>query len=186
MELRPFYLNVVLLNKRAVVKEQVSGKVGRGIFGRAMASVASSVVSDSAVIEKIANELVGRIQRATADMGITATLQRRYHKGPYVCLKVSILEIEKMQLILAAKGAEYASSFSTLLVALTDLGLAETALPKIDEKIETLVHQNIMLKFEEKIPPALEEQGVECSVAVVSAEEQAEYFFDAVEALGLN
>ena len=55
-----------------------------------------------------------------------------------------------------------------------------------DEKIEVLVYQNIMAKFAEKIPAALEEQGVQCSVHVVAAEDQAEYFFDAVEALGLN
>ncbi len=186
MNLKPFYLNVTLLNKSNVVKSQVNEKVGKGIFGRAMASVASSVVSDATVIQKVASELVSKIQDATAVMGIRCSLQSRFQKGPFVTLKCQVCQIEKLQLILAAKGEEFASDFSTLLETLAALGLADTALPKIDEKIEKLVYLNIMQKFAEKIPVALEEQGIECQVDVVPEEEQAEFFFDAIETLGLN
>ena len=52
---------------------------------------------------------------------------------------VSITDVNKLTLILAAKGAEYATLFSSLLSTLTALGLADTALPKIDEKINIQV-----------------------------------------------
>ncbi len=186
MNVKPFYLNITLLNKSGVIKEKVGDKVGRGIFGRAMASVASSVVSDASVIKKIAEELVAQICEVTTSMGISCSLQRRFQSGPFVTLKVKVTEIEKSQLILAAKGEEYANSFHSLVENLTALGLAETALPKIDEKIENLVYINIMAKFAEKIPAALSEKGVECCVDVISAEEQAEFFFDVIEGLSLN
>ena len=186
MNVKPFYLNITLLNKSGVVKSKVGDKVGRGIFGRAMASVASSVVSDASVIKQIAEELVTKICEVTTSMGISCNLTRRYQKGPFVTLKVQVTEIEKSRLILAAKGEEYANNFDSLIESLTALGLAETALPKIDEKIENLVYINIMAKFAEKIPIALSEKGVECCVDVVSAEDQAEFFFDVVEGLSLN
>jgi hypothetical protein len=185
MNLPPFYLNVILLNKDAVVKEQVKEKAGSGIFGRTMGKVASSMVSDSSVIQKVAEELLPKIRNATENLGISCSIQSRFQKGPFITFKVQLLEIEKMQLILAAKGPEYASDFTSLLASLTALGLADTALPKIDEKIDRIVHTNIMLKFAEKIPVQLKEKNIECKIDVVPTEEQAEYFFNALEELGL-
>jgi hypothetical protein len=45
-------------------------------------------------------------------------------------------------MMLATKGEEYASLFSTLLSTLSALGLGEAALPKIDEKINSQVSNN--------------------------------------------
>ncbi len=54
-------------------------------------------------------------------------------------MRIHILEVDKLALILAAKGPEFAAQFATLLASLTALGLGDTALPSIDAKL----HANV-------------------------------------------
>lgn len=183
VNLEPFYVNVLLLNKDAIVAEQVAGKVGSGIFGRALSSVASSVVSDASVTQQVATELMEKIGAATAAMGIKTSFEQCFQQGAFVTLKARVLAIEMIELVLAAKGEEYASSFTRLLTSLTNLGLADTALPKIRTKITEMVRVKILEKFQEKIPAALQEKGIVCRVDVVTGAEQAEFFFNALQEL---
>jgi hypothetical protein len=62
--------------------------------------------------------------------------------GPFCVASVQITNVDKLTMMLATKGEEYASLFSTLLSTLSALGLGEAALPKIDEKINSQVSSN--------------------------------------------
>ena len=180
----PFYLNVNLLNKDDVVKQKAGEKLGKGIFGKAVSSVASAVINDESVISKVVDQLEAKLEKVTSDMGIMCDIARRYSKGTYICLKVEIKDIDKMTLIAAAKGVEYQKKFVALLSALEELGLGEKAIPKIDEKIAAQVHSNIMLKFQEQIPLKLAEQGVICEINVIDSKFQADFFFNVLESMG--
>jgi len=183
VDLDPFYVNVLLLNKDAIVAEKIADKVGSGIFGRAISSMASMAVSDTSVTQQVASELMEKVGAATAAMGIKCSFEQVFQQGAFVTLKARVLAIEMIELILATKGEEYASKFTRLLASLVDLGLADTALPKIRTKITDMVKVKILEKFQEKIPAALQEKGVVCRVNVESGAEQAEFFFRALAGL---
>jgi len=180
-EIEPFYLNIRLLNKSEVISNKVAEKVGTNVFARAAASVASRVVSDATVVSKFSDTLVEKIYVAVESMGIECELIKRFAQGPMVCFKVCITSVDQMQLVLAAKGPEFASGFSTLLGSLSSLGLSETALPKIEIKIGEKVSLGMRTKFQELIPTKMLEQGLEVEVKCCSVEEQAEVFFDMLD-----
>jgi len=171
-----FYLNVLLLNKDELVSNKVTEKAGSGLFGKAVSAVATRVVTDELVLSKLGDVLTEKVQSAVEAMGIQVSLERCYAQGPVVCFKVTVKSIDQLELVLAAKGADYAASFSRLLVTLTELGLTEV-LPKVDEKIATKVTEGMMKRMEEMIPEKTAEQGLEVQVKACLAGEQAEVFF---------
>jgi hypothetical protein len=183
LDLDPFYINILLLDTKAMVAEKVAERVGAGIFGRSLAAVASSVISDTIVGQQVATELIEKITTATDAIGITCTFEQSFQQGPFLTLKTRVMAIETIQLIIATKGDDYAAKFTRLLASLVDLGLSETALPKIRLRIVDMVQSKIMEKFAEKIPAALEERGILCQVDVVSSALQAEYFFKTLHEL---
>ncbi len=183
LDLDPFYINILLLDTKAMVADKVAERVGAGIFGRSLAAVASSVISDTTVGQQVATELIEKISTATDAIGITCTFEQSFQQGPFLTLKTRVMAIETIQLIIATKGDDYAAKFTRLLASLVDLGLSETALPKIRLRIVDMVQSKIMEKFAEKIPAALEERGILCQVDVVSSALQAEYFFKTLHEL---
>jgi hypothetical protein len=180
VELAPFYLNVLLLNKDQIVERSIGAKVGLGLFGKGLSGLASHVVSDETVLNQVVIELISKVKDATAAMGVTCLLEQCFQKGAFVVLKIKVERINLIDLILATKGQEYAGNFTKLLSSLHSLGLAETALPKIWEKVTNLVETRLMEQMQERIPLQLIEKGVQCKVDVVSAADQAGFFFDAI------
>lgn len=119
------------------------------------------------------------------ETGITASLRKMFVRGNVVVLRVDILEVDKITLVLAAKGPEFATSFSTLLTTLVDLKL-EDAIPKIDEKVSSKVHSALMSKFREIIPEKMAQAGILVELEVCTNETQADYFFSLLNRLGLS
>lgn len=95
-------------------------------------------------------------------------------------IKVQILDVDTLQLILAAKGEEFVSLFSNLLGTVTALGIEKSILPKIDERIFDIMQKTMMARFEEIVPKKMEEQGLDVSCTVKKSSDQADYFFDIV------
>jgi hypothetical protein len=182
-EAKVVYINVLLLNKRDVVASKVAEKTGLkgGLFNKAINFAANKVVTDEKVIASLAETLVSKILIAVNDMGIKADIKKKFQKGAFVVVRVHVQDVDKLALILGAKGPEFASSFSALVSSLSSLGLADTALPKIDKKIQDLVHNALITKFAEAIPQKMAEQGLEVQCDVKSSEDQADFFFEALE-----
>lgn len=181
MSVPPFYLNVLLLNKAEVVSSKVAEKVGMGMLGKAAGSLANRVVSDEKVLNSVGDVLVEKLSAAIETLGIGCAMEKRMQHGCLVCFKVTISTIDKLELILKSKGAEFAASFSRLLVALGELGIEELALPKIDDAIASKVSEGMKERMAELVPQRMREQGLEVEVTTCSMEEQAEIFFDLVE-----
>lgn len=186
IHVKGFFLNVLLLNKSEVVASKVAEKAGSGIFGRAAAFAANKIVTDEAIINTLADNLKEKIEAAVRDMGIVCEVQKKFQKGAFVTFHVCVSEVDNLQLILAVKGAEFASSFSTLLVSLGNLGLEETALPKINNKISQLVHEGMIRRFGEVVPQKMAEAGLNVQVNVCSPEDQAGIVFEDVENITMN
>lgn len=174
----PFYLNVLLLNKEALVSAKVTEKTGTGIFGKAAASLANRIVSDDMVLYNVAEILTEKITVAVEAMGIACNVVKRMQVGCLVCFRVTITAIDQLELVLKVKGPEYAAAFSRLLATLSELGLAETALPTIDSKIAEKVLDGLKSKFQDLIPLKMKEQGLVVETRACAAEEQADIFFD--------
>lgn len=180
---KPVYINVLLLNKNEVVAAKVAEKTGLkgGLFNKAINFAANKVVTDEKVIDSLSATLISKISTAVNDMGIKADISKKFQKGAFVVVRVHVEDVDKLSLILGAKGPEFASSFSALVSSLSSLGLAETALPKIDIKIQDLIHNALITKFSEAVPAKMAEQGLEVQCDVKSSEDQAEFFFEALE-----
>eukprot|EP00598_Pedospumella_elongata_P006708 CAMPEP_0184983430 /NCGR_PEP_ID=MMETSP1098-20130426/12627_1 /TAXON_ID=89044 /ORGANISM="Spumella elongata, Strain CCAP 955/1" /LENGTH=204 /DNA_ID=CAMNT_0027507245 /DNA_START=33 /DNA_END=647 /DNA_ORIENTATION=+ len=176
-ELKPFYLNIVLLNKDEIVTAKATEKAGKGLFGRVAAYGATHLVSDEKVLGKISEKLVENVGSAVSVMGIEASLLKVFAQGAYVVIRVQVQEVDKLKLLHKAKGIEFASSFEVLLNSIDKLGLADTAGEKIDRKIKDHIQEGMMKKFGEVIPEKLAENGVSVDCHVVHSTEQAEYFY---------
>jgi hypothetical protein len=169
---RPFFVNILLLNKDEVVAKKVEQKTGTGFFGKAAAFAANKLVTDEKVTAGLADGLIAGVTKATSELGITADMEIKFQQGPFVV---------PLQLILSAKGEEFASNFTTLLTTVEALGLKDSVAQKIDEKIYGAINEGMMGKFKLLIPQKMAEQGVIVDVQVVSAEEEAEVFFDILQ-----
>mmetsp|Transcript_5591 Transcript_5591/g.8518 ORF Transcript_5591/g.8518 Transcript_5591/m.8518 type:complete len:203 (-) Transcript_5591:206-814(-) len=172
-----FYVNIELLNKDDAIKNKVKEKAGVGIFGKAAASAANSLVSDDALVNKLSENLMTKIPEAIAEMGMRATVTKAFQKRLYVVLRMEILEIDKLTLIRHGKGPEFAEKFETLLECLNSMGI-EGALTTIDSNISHKVREGMMEKFGSIIPLKMAEAGMIVCCDVLGPERQADYFFE--------
>lgn len=176
-QLKPFFLNIILLNKDEIVKNKAAEKAGNSVFGRAAAYTATKLVSSELVLGKISEKLMEGVKLAVSDMGINASVQKSFQDGPYVVIRVQVNDVEKLKLLRKAKGADFSAAFEVLLHSLTQLGLETTASVQIDKKIKDNIQEGLMRRFSEAIPQKLGENGVSVDVEVVTSEDQAEYFY---------
>ena len=101
-DLPTFFLNVLILNKDAVIKAEVNKKVKHGLFGvrqRLAGKVANKVVSTSKFTKKVAVKLVEGIPPKLKLQAIEATSKLCYVKGSYTVIAVSILNINSLVMI---------------------------------------------------------------------------------------
>jgi uncharacterized protein YktA (UPF0223 family) len=176
-QLKPFYMNIVLLNKDEIVKNKATEKTGTSVFGRAAAYTATRLVSNDMVLGKISEKLMEGVKNAVTDLGIDASVQKSFQEGAYVVIRVHVADVEKLKLLKKAKGLEFSAAFEVLLHSLKQLGLESTASVQIDRKMKDLIQEGMMRKFGEIIPQKLAENGVSVDLEVVSSENQAEYFY---------
>jgi len=173
----PFYINITLLNKDEVVAEKVAERAGKGFLGKAAAFAANKLVTEEKVVQKFSELLVDRVEKAVAEVGIEASVEIKYKQGPLVVVQMQVTEVDPLQLVLSAKGAEFASSFSTLLTAAENIGLKDKLYPQILERITSKVNEALMEKFEEMIPKKFAEQNIIVSCQSCSLSEEAEFLF---------
>ena len=186
MNVDPFYLNIFVKNCKEIVGDKVKEKAGNGIFGSVVSGVASMAVSDNTITSKLGEQLQQKLTEVLIHMGITCTIRKCFQQHAFLCFKVDLVDIDKLTLLKAGKGDEYARNFSLLLDVLEKLEMVDTALPKIDEKISIQVQSKLIEKFSEKIPIALAEHGIQADLSVERSSNQANVFFDLLDELDKN
>eukprot|EP00619_Florenciella_sp_RCC1007_P009136 CAMPEP_0205905108 /NCGR_PEP_ID=MMETSP1325-20131115/1150_1 /ASSEMBLY_ACC=CAM_ASM_000708 /TAXON_ID=236786 /ORGANISM="Florenciella sp., Strain RCC1007" /LENGTH=201 /DNA_ID=CAMNT_0053270989 /DNA_START=52 /DNA_END=657 /DNA_ORIENTATION=+ len=181
----PFYLNVVVVDSSAAVETKVEEKVGKGIFGlkqKAAVAMAKAVVNDEKIAGKLAEKLVDVVPAAVEEMGIGLSMDQKFQKGPFVVLRVHVDSIDTDTLLRSAKGAEFADTFSTMLECFRTLGI-EQGLATVKEQVNTKVTESLMEKLAEILPQKLAENQIEATCVAMSAQDQAEYFYEQISAL---
>jgi hypothetical protein len=182
-QLKPIYMNIVLLNKDEIVKNKATEKTGTSVFGRAAAYTATRLVSDSVVLGKISEKLMGAVNVAVNDMGISASIQKVFQEGSFLVIKMQIRDVDKIKLLKKAKGLEFSAAFEVLMHSLDQLGLGDTAAVDIDRKVKLNIQEGLLKKFAEIIPQKLAENGVDVDISMMSSEDQADYFFQTLSSL---
>ena len=175
-----FYLNLVLLNGNEVIKGQVAQKAGTGVFGKVIGGAAAKLVTDEALLAKVTVSLEEKLKTALDDLGLQLKFVKVFRKKCLTSYRVNLEHMDKVTLLVNTKGEEFAAAYSTMLSTLIDLGLEEK-LPIVDERVNEKVRSRLMDQLEAQIPEKLAESGVKCSVRVLSAAEQADYFFDVLQ-----
>ena len=185
---KPFYVNIILRNKEDVVANAIAEKTGLkkgGLFGNIAGFAANQLISDEKVIGDLSSQLIEGVRSTVYEMGITATFKKRYQYHSYVVVRVSVAEIDRLTLVLAAKGADFAHHFSTLLAVAQNIGIGETVTNQVDTKIRDAVNESMKTKIGENIPKKLAAKGIHVDCVTCFADEQAEFFFDTLEELGI-
>lgn len=180
-----FYLNVVVLNKDAVVEGKVAEKVGMGPLGfglarKAATALAKRATKDEKVAESVALGIVEQVPDALRDMGLDVAVTPRHIRGPLIVLLVELRDVDAATLIAKAKGPDFGASFVKLTDALTELGI-EPALQTIRTKVFAKAKSALMDKLETVLPEKLGESGIDVSVEAVDTADEAEWFFSFVE-----
>ena len=183
---KPFFLNLLLLNKDEIVASKITEKAGKGFLGKAAAFAANKMISDEKIVSGMAEKLIGGISKTISELGIEADFKVKYQNGAFVVIRIEIVEIDTLTLILTGKGPEFASHFSTLLATVEKLGLGDVVSSKANEKIYGTISESMMTKFAEMIPKKMSEQGVEVECTAALQENQADVFFDILERLNLH
>lgn len=183
--LPPLYLNINLLNKDDAINAKVNEKAGNNVFGKAMKFAATKIVSDETIVSKLAASLSQKVPEAINEMGITAEVTKRYQNKSFMVLMIQVTDVDKLTLLLATKGPDYAHAFSTLLGSLEKLELSD-ALNTIDVKVGEKICESLAVKLGEVIPAKVKEQGLEISCVVCDEKQQATFFFDQLERLHLT
>jgi hypothetical protein len=179
VSLPPFYLNLLLLNKSEVVGNKVQEKTGiSGFFGRVAVYSANQMIPDEKIITNLAENLIHGVEKTIDEMGITADFDLKFVKGALAVIRIQITDINTLQIILSAKGPEFASNFMKLLAATSKLGMERTVLSNVNNKLQSTIIEGMITKFNEMIPQKLAEKGVIIDCHACKKEDQGEIFFE--------
>ena len=109
-------MNVVLFNKKEVVQAKVQAKIRNSVLSKMASSIANNVISDERVLNSLAEQLIDKVQSTVTEMGMQVELKKVFQRDNYIVLHVQVLEIDTLTLLVATKGEQYASLFSTMMV----------------------------------------------------------------------
>lgn len=135
------------------------------------------MISDEKIITDMAEKLIEGVSKTIEEVGIVADFSIKFTKGSFVVIKIQIMDIDTLQLILSAKGPEFASNFTRLLISVEKLGMTATVLDKVNTKIHSSISEGMINKFNALIPQKMSEKGVHVDCHACTTEEQAEIFF---------
>jgi len=178
----PIYLNIALISGQDAINSKVAEKAGTGLFGKALSYTATKMVTDETIVAKLATTLMEKVPEAIAEMGIRAEVTKKFQLKSFVVLQVVVTDVNKVALLKATKGEEYAGKFENLLGALKSLDL-DDALHTVDEKIGEKIHESMMMKFADIIPVKVKASGLDIACKVCDGKDQTDYFFNMINRL---
>ena len=130
--------------------------------------------------------MIDVIPAACAERGIMIDCQKKFSKGAVFVLRVMVKDLDNAKLLTDIKGAEFAGKFGELM-ELLEYFEATDAKVKVEQDILARVHQGLMDKLVEILPPKLKEAGgVDVQLYAKTDAEQAQFSFDYLEQCGLG
>jgi hypothetical protein len=174
----PFFINILLLNKDEVVAKNVQEKTGTGFFGKVASYAANKMVTDEKLLTNLSDTLMTTIRGSVEEMGIQMSVERKFQQGALVVMQFQVLDVDAIKVIRAGKGDDFANNFQTLVDAAKNLGLGDTIMEKIMEKIYGSMNESMIKKFSEMLPNKMKEKGVLVDCHACTMEEEALVFFE--------
>ena len=194
-ELPTFFLNILLLNKKAVIKAAAKKRIKHGLFGfrqRIAGSVASTVVSDKKFTIKIAEQIVVGIPPKLRLQAIEASAELVFVEKNYAVVSVSIKSVDSLVLVGKQVDGIGKTAFHVGKVSFGETVLEWLGLIGAREYAEFAMSTTLSHVVERKMVEVMGEQlmkklqltgGVECVVEVKHARDQPSYFYSFLKML---
>lgn len=186
------YLNLVLLNKEALVGRTLTEKlVPPGSSHRAwvtdkLGRMCAHAIKDSKIAERIALQVVSSLPAKIETGGVgVEDVRIVYLRGAYVVLKLKVDDsrTDLRKLLTGSSGAEYAEKFVQLEQLLVALDMQEKV-GNLREQVREKVRVGTCKKLNASLPEALWEKGVAVNCLCLRSKFQAEGWSEILRKIG--
>lgn len=191
---RTIFMNVIVHNKRAVLKEKVRealpdplGLGQRSFLKRKMAGLINQMVDDQAFTEKLAAGVVlGAPVNLKKEGGLDVEAELLFVKNSYFCFKIMLKKIDAHEFIAEKLDEKHTDEvtknrFNFFFSKIVGDGTRRAWLDsKFSELVAGKVQQSIGKSMEAKLK---KEAGAEVDVTAMLPENQAEFFFEMLQLL---
>eukprot|EP00600_Ochromonadales_sp_CCMP1393_P003012 CAMPEP_0174986318 /NCGR_PEP_ID=MMETSP0004_2-20121128/18871_1 /TAXON_ID=420556 /ORGANISM="Ochromonas sp., Strain CCMP1393" /LENGTH=191 /DNA_ID=CAMNT_0016239145 /DNA_START=167 /DNA_END=742 /DNA_ORIENTATION=- len=139
------------LDRKELLRNIVRSKVPRNRpLIRALSKRAAVTLLSKQIVEKVASNLCGVIPEVLGRMGIKADVNIIYTKAAFVCLEVSMTQVDIPQLILYNAGEEASLKIKAL--------LEKISFPKLDDIINQFLLGFFVRKLMDRLPTMLKQK----------------------------
>ena len=196
-EFPTFFLNILLLNKKDVLKSEVKKKVKYGLFGlrqRIAAAAVCKVVSDHKFTNGVAEKIATGIPPKLKLNAIEANSELMFVEKNYAVIAVTIHSVDAMVLVSKqvdgiGKAAFHVGKVSfgeTILdwVGKFSFGAKKSAEYALNSSLVPVVENKMVEMFGPQLMKKLQVRaGVDCVVEVKHAKDQPAYFYKFIKLL---
>lgn len=186
------YLNILIAETTPeltqTIKEKVSEKVpnplGFGVLGKIAGKAAVKMATKSKVAEGMAQKIPEILPEKMAEMGIVASAEEVFLKGTFVVIRIEVYGVDTGVIFEKAMGEEKQEKADKVLACLKGLarcfGYTDLFTRKVQTTMKTKITQALCEKLPVTLPPRLAEKGLLADIVTKSADEEADYFFEAI------
>lgn len=179
-----FYLTLVMLNNDSMVKTKVSEKLPRlagPIMRKAAMRAARARITDESLGLRIGKTFAERLSPKLTEIGVETKVRMRYVAGTIVVVEMKILNVDSLAL-LDAKAPENAEKARAAIHTASYVGLGGTVQNKLNAKVKAALEEKLQTVLPEMICARLQEKGVYAEAYLRTAQDQASFFFDLIDA----
>ena len=184
-DLRHFYINGEILNKKDVVKNQVRGKLGARTFG--VASLINKVVSDQQFCEKMAQQVAaGAPEEMKAKAGVHVDAEVSIARESFFVVKVTLKRINIVDYLVKQKKLDESGKKVVMLKQILQLA-GESSKDWLENRFTEFVCSKLTQKIGDQMKTNLMRRaGVDVDVQGVSPSKQADHLFGYLRQLEVN
>jgi len=179
MTSQSFFLNVVVLNKKEVVKAQAQIKTGWGekvgtrSLGRLTGALANRAVSAEKFSQILGGQMCESLPLKMAENGIKAFAELQFARGNLLVLQVTIEGVDVRTLVAKKAGPECAAKISGCLNF-----LPERARDELTDIMLSQIASQLLKVFPAEVAAQLQDEGgVEVAADARTRKEEAQYLF---------
>jgi hypothetical protein len=169
-----FFLNILVLNTDQVIEQQVAEKFeGYPRLARVMGEYAKAQVSEELVADQLAHKVAAAVPEAMKQLGIDATVRRRFISGAFLVLHVAINESHSEGYIESQVGSERGAYVESWLKRLGMKNYLERS--NTDRVEHKLIHT-----LPAELKTKLAEIGIKVQIVAKYDADESHFFFGVV------
>ena len=169
-----FFLNILVLNTDQVIEQQVAEKFeGYPRLARVMGEFAKAQVSEELVADQLAHKVAAAVPEAMKQLGIDATVRRRFISGPFLVVHVNINESHSEGYMESQVGTERGAYVESWL---RRLGMKNFMERSIAQRVEHKLIHTLPAELKRK----LNDIGIKVQIVAKHDAEESPFFFDVI------